>query len=131
VYREACAEAGFGEGFVVLPSGPGFVHVSDDPERDWNRLAPYVLHDARTYDSWQTPDVRSVVHVKEADLEAIKASGVYRVVTPEECVVLADELGRSGSIVLHPLLGGMPPDLGAESLELFAAKVLPRLRPAS
>jgi len=131
VYQQACAEVGFTEGFVSLPSGPGFVHVTDDPERDWNRLAPYVLHDARTYDSWQTPDVRSVVHVKGSDLDAVKASGVYRVVTPDECVALAEELGARGSILLHPLLAGMPPELGAESLELFAAKVLPRLRPVS
>ena len=51
--------------------------------------------------------------------------GVYRVVTPEECVALAAEVG---TLVLHPLMGGMPPELGWASLELFAAKVLPRLR---
>jgi alkanesulfonate monooxygenase SsuD/methylene tetrahydromethanopterin reductase-like flavin-dependent oxidoreductase (luciferase family) len=129
-YEQACAEVGFGEGFASLPSGPGFVHVTDDPERDWSRLAPYVLHDARTYDSWQTPDVRSGVHVKAFSIDAVKASGVYRLVTPDECVALAEELGPLGSILLHPLLAGMPPELGAESLELFAAKVLPRLRPA-
>jgi hypothetical protein len=47
------------------------------------------------------------------------------VVTPEECVALAAEVG---TLVLHPLMGGMPPELGWASLELFAAKVLPRLR---
>jgi hypothetical protein len=71
------------------------------------------------------------VHVKAFSIDAVKASGVYRLVTPDECVALAEELGPLGSILLHPLLAGMPPELGAESLELFAAKVLPRLRPAS
>jgi len=127
VYREECARVGFGGGFVSLPSGPGFVHVSDDPERDWARIAPYALHDARAYAAWQTPDQRSSVHVEGATLDAVRASGVYRIVTPDECVALAAELP---TIVLHPLMGGMPPELGWESLERFAAEVLPRIRPA-
>ena len=36
-----------------------------------------------------------------------------------------------GTIVLHPLMGGMPAELGWSSLELFRDEVLPRLRPAS
>jgi alkanesulfonate monooxygenase SsuD/methylene tetrahydromethanopterin reductase-like flavin-dependent oxidoreductase (luciferase family) len=126
VYAEECAAVGY-EGMSVLPSGPGFVHVSEDPERDWERLAPYILHDAITYDSWQTPEVRSSVHVHSSDLDDIKKSGVYRVVTPDECLALADELGTFGSILLHPLLSGMPPELGWESLERFEREVLPRL----
>ena len=126
-YRDACAASGHEPGLVALPSGPGFVHVSDDPERDWQRLAPYLLHDATTYAGWQTPDVRSAVHVDADDLDGIRRSGVYRVVTPDECVTLADELGPAGSLILHPLLSGMPPELGWASLELFDAKVAPRL----
>jgi hypothetical protein len=131
VYEQECQAVGFTEGFVSLPSGPGFVHVSDDPDRDWERLAPYVLHDAGVYHSWQTPDIRSSVHVESPDLDGIKASGVYRVVTSEECVALADEVGPMGAITLHPLLAGMPPELGWESLERFASEVLPRLRGSS
>jgi hypothetical protein len=56
-------------------------------------------------------------------VEGVRASGVYRVVTPDECVALAEECG---SLVFHPLMGGIPADLGWESLELFASKVLPR-----
>jgi alkanesulfonate monooxygenase SsuD/methylene tetrahydromethanopterin reductase-like flavin-dependent oxidoreductase (luciferase family) len=131
VYERECEAAGYRHGFVSLPSGPGFVHVSDEPERDWERLAPYVLYDAGVYHSWQTPDIRSSVHVESPDLDGIKASGVYRVVTPDECVALADELGPRGAITLHPLLAGMPPELGWESLELFASDVLPRLSGSS
>lgn len=130
IYEEECEKVGY-QGMGTLPSGPGFVHVSDDPERDWERLAPYVVHDAATYDSWQTPEVRSSVHVHSSDFEEIKKSGVYRVVTPAECLALADELGPAGSILLHPLLGGMPPELGWESLERFEREVLPHLAPAA
>jgi alkanesulfonate monooxygenase SsuD/methylene tetrahydromethanopterin reductase-like flavin-dependent oxidoreductase (luciferase family) len=128
VYRRACEEVGFEGGPVTLPNGPGFVYVSNDPERDWQRVAPYVVHDAATYNSWQTPDVRSAVHVTSANLDDIKKSGVYRVVTPDECLELAKELGPSGNIQLHPLIAGLPPEIGWESLELFEREVLPRMR---
>ncbi|MDQ1396368.1 MAG: hypothetical protein QOG64_1627 [Acidimicrobiaceae bacterium] len=127
VYRAACAEVGFEHGWVLLPSGPGFVHVSDDPERDWARIARFAQYEAATYHSWQQPGQRSQVHVDASSLDELKASGVYRVVTPDECVALAEELGPMGAIVFHPLMGGMDIDLGWESLQLFEDKVLPRL----
>ncbi|MHB8449787.1 MAG: LLM class flavin-dependent oxidoreductase, partial [Mycobacteriales bacterium] len=123
-YRRHCADEGFAEGWVILPSGQGFVHVSEDPERDWARIAPYALYDAQTYHAWQTPGQRSQVHVEAADLAQLKGSGVYRVVTPAECLGLATEVD---ALVFHPLMGGMPADLGWESLECFAAKVAPHL----
>ncbi|MGH7822768.1 MAG: LLM class flavin-dependent oxidoreductase [Candidatus Binatia bacterium] len=125
IYHAECRRQGFDGGFVSLPSGPGFVHVSEDPERDWRRILPHALYDARTYAAWQTPDQRSQVHVASQDADGLRKSGVYRVVTPGECVTLAREAGR---VILHPLMGGIPPDLGWESLRLFAAKVLPQIR---
>jgi hypothetical protein len=58
------------------------------------------------------------------DPDALRASGRYRVVTPEECIELAREVDR---IELTPLIAGLSPKLGWEGLELFAAKVLPAL----
>jgi alkanesulfonate monooxygenase SsuD/methylene tetrahydromethanopterin reductase-like flavin-dependent oxidoreductase (luciferase family) len=126
-YEEECARLGF-TGFVVMPGGPGFVHVTDDPERDWARIAPHALYDAQTYDAWQTPGQRSQVHTAAKTVEELRTSGVYRVVTPDECVALAREYGR---VLLHPLMGGLPPALGWASLELFERKVLGRLREAT
>jgi alkanesulfonate monooxygenase SsuD/methylene tetrahydromethanopterin reductase-like flavin-dependent oxidoreductase (luciferase family) len=125
VYREACAAEGFDGGFVVLPGGPGFVHVTHDPEGDWRRIAPHALYDARTYADWQTPGQRSQVHVDATTEDDVRRSGVYRVVTPDEAVAIAEEYGR---IILHPLMGGIDPDLGWAGLRLFAEEVLPRIR---
>ena len=127
VYQAECRRLGFDGGFVHLPSGPGFVHVSDDPERDWGRIAPHALYDAQTYASWQTPGQRSSMHVEAKSADELRRSGVYRVVTPTECVALARETGQ---VLLHPLMGGLSPALAWEGLERFAAKVLPRLRGA-
>ena len=129
VYRRACTEEGFDGGWVLLPSGPGFVHVSDDPERDWARIERFAMYEASTYHSWQQDGQRSQVHVDARSVDDLKASGVYAVVTPDECVELANSLGPMGSLVFHPLMGGMDIDLGWEGLQLFADKVLPRLRP--
>jgi alkanesulfonate monooxygenase SsuD/methylene tetrahydromethanopterin reductase-like flavin-dependent oxidoreductase (luciferase family) len=124
LYREACEASGF-TGFVVMPGGPGFVHVTDDPERDWKRIAPHALYDARTYHDWQTPGQRSEVHVDAVTEDDVRRSPVYEVVTPDQCVALAKEHGR---ILLHPLMGGIDPDLGWASLRRFADAVLPRIR---
>ncbi len=124
VYEEACAAAGF-SGFVVMPGGPGFVHVTRDPDGDWKRIGPHALHDARTYHEWQTPGQRSEVHVDAVTEDDVRRSPVYRVVTPEGCLEIARQHGR---VLLHPLMGGIDPELGWSSLRLFASDVLPRLR---
>ncbi|HLY37338.1 MAG TPA: LLM class flavin-dependent oxidoreductase, partial [Candidatus Binatia bacterium] len=128
VYEDECGRIGFDGGFVSLPRGPGFVHVSEDPERDWRRIGPHALYDAQTYDAWQPPGQRSQVHVAARTVDDVRQSGVYRIVTPDECVRLAEETGQ---VLLHPLMGGIPPGLGWDGLQTFAMKVLPRLRPAT
>jgi alkanesulfonate monooxygenase SsuD/methylene tetrahydromethanopterin reductase-like flavin-dependent oxidoreductase (luciferase family) len=125
IYTAECERVGFRGGFVSMPNGPGFVHVSEDPERDWQRIAPHVIYDATTYAAWQTPDQRSQVHVHGTTLDDVKKSGAYVVLTPEDTVKLAEETGR---VILHPLMGGMPPELGWQSLRLFEKAVLPRIK---
>ena len=54
--------------------------------------------------------------------------GGYRVITPEGGVgVIREDQG----VVLHPLMGGLPPEMGWQSLRLFADEVLPRVRASS
>jgi alkanesulfonate monooxygenase SsuD/methylene tetrahydromethanopterin reductase-like flavin-dependent oxidoreductase (luciferase family) len=123
-YRAACAEVGY-DGLFMAPSGPSFVHVSEDPERTWAQIGKYALYDATTYSSWQTHDHDNVVALESATtVDDLIASGMWTVVTPEQAV----ELGRThGAVALHPLMGGIPPELGWESLHLFVDKVLPQL----
>jgi alkanesulfonate monooxygenase SsuD/methylene tetrahydromethanopterin reductase-like flavin-dependent oxidoreductase (luciferase family) len=125
MYNAECAKVGFHGGFVALPGGPSFVHISDDPERDWARIGPHALYDAQTYSSWQTPDQRSAVHIHAQTIDDVRRSAVYKVLTPDECVALANEYGR---IILHPLMGGITPELAWEGLTRFESQVLPRIR---
>jgi alkanesulfonate monooxygenase SsuD/methylene tetrahydromethanopterin reductase-like flavin-dependent oxidoreductase (luciferase family) len=125
VYDEECKALGVTGGFAIIPDNPVYVHVTEDQEKAWAVVGPHMLHDAKSYDEWQKPDQRSAVHVHATELEAVRDSGVYQCLTPDEAV----ELGNStGQIMLHPLVGGLDPATGWESLELFGAKVLPRLR---
>lgn len=125
IYEAECARVGYRRGQVALPGGPTFVHVSEDPERDWEKIAPHALYDAATYASWQTPGQRSQSHTKAQTLDELKRGGIYAVVTPDECVAIGE---RERSLNLHPLMGGLAPELGRQSLQLVEKKVLPRLR---
>lgn len=128
-YEDECGKAGFTTGFCLLPNAAGFVHVTEDPDKTWEQIGRYAWYDADTYRSWQEPGGRSQVKTEAGDIEALRREGIYRIVTPDECIALAEEMGPTGTITLHPLLQGMPVELGWASLELFKAEVLPRLRP--
>lgn len=127
-YHAACEAQGW-TGWGLAPKGPGFLHVTEDPDRTWATIGDHLLHEARSYDSWQTPEVRSLVHETATTLDELRASDVYKVVTPQQCLQLAEDLGDGGVLVVHPLCGGIPPEVAWESLELIERRVLPHLRP--
>ena len=98
--------------------------LARDAERGWAQLAPYFLHDTNAYARWQAQDN---THFREThDTDALRAAGVYRVLTPDEMVA---ELAaaESPSAMFHPMCGGVPPELAWESLRLLEREVLPAL----
>jgi alkanesulfonate monooxygenase SsuD/methylene tetrahydromethanopterin reductase-like flavin-dependent oxidoreductase (luciferase family) len=123
IYEAECRKLGREPGGIV--GGTGFLHVSEDPEATWAEIAPHVGHVARTYAAWAGDDPTtssSPFHGLDS-YEALRASGFYKVVTPDECV----EIGRQGPVGIVPLVGGLSPKVGWKNLELFATKVVPRL----
>ena len=129
IYDEEGARIGF-QGMCVLPVGPGMVHVTEDPEKAWNEMKRYAMFDAQSYAEMQTSGNRSMQVSVATDPDELLREGIYRIVTPDECVALAEELGPTGTIIMRPLMSGMPSEMGWESLELMREKVLPRIRPA-
>ncbi|NEC24470.1 LLM class flavin-dependent oxidoreductase [Streptomyces parvus] len=124
-YREQCAEHGT-EGFCMMPAErTPLLHVSEDPERTWALYGEHLLHEARTYASWQSKDIRSAVRSAAATVAELREEGVYRIVTPDELAGLEAE-----SLVLHPLCGGMPVEEGWRSLWLFCG-TMGREKPAA
>jgi hypothetical protein len=98
--------------------------VADDPDRAWARIAPHALHETNSYGAWLASADALGPYRSSDDADALRASGDYLVLTPDECVAT---VRGTGSLLLHPLMGGLDPDLAWESLELVAAKVIPRL----
>ena len=64
---------GFEGGFVMVPEGPTFVHVTDDPDRAWAEIAPYLLYETQTYASFQTPGQHSTPRVDAENLDDLQA----------------------------------------------------------
>ncbi|GGU05435.1 LLM class flavin-dependent oxidoreductase [Streptomyces lateritius] len=121
-YRERCAQYGT-EGWTMMPAKETpLLHLSEDPDRSWELYGEHFLHEARTYASWQSKDIRSAVRSTATTVAELRAEGVYRIVTPRECLALGLE-----SLVLHPLCGGMPVEEAWRGLRLFGEDVLPRL----
>jgi len=127
VYKEACRELGKDVGPAAPGGGPMFIHVADDPDQAWAKIAPHALHEMNSYGQWLTSAEGIAVYTPTEDADALRDT-MYAVLTPDECVALAKELG---ALRLHPLMGGLPPELAWESLELIESKVLPELRTAS
>ncbi|MFF8997010.1 LLM class flavin-dependent oxidoreductase [Streptomyces achromogenes] len=121
-YKERLAEYGT-EGWTMMPAAETpLLHLAEDPDRAWAEYGGHLLHEARTYASWQPAGIRSAVRSAATTVAELRAEGVYRILTPEQC--LAQGLD---SLVLHPLAGGMPPEEGWRSLRLFAERVVPAL----
>ncbi|MGW2637978.1 LLM class flavin-dependent oxidoreductase [Streptomyces sp. NPDC001348] len=121
-YKEQLVEYGT-EGWTMMPAAETpLLHLAEDPDRTWAEYGEHFLHEARTYASWQSSDIRSAVRSSATTVAELRAEGVYRVLTPEECLTQGLD-----SLVLHPLAGGMPVEEGWRSLRLFAERVVPAL----
>ncbi len=113
---------------VLTFESPLYLYVSEDPDRSWSEIAPYAMHETNCYGRWNQEASGDNNPFNMADNpDALRTTGRYAILTPDECVEMALNIGDLGEIQLHPLMGGMPPDLSWPSLELFTDKVLPRL----
>jgi len=124
-YRAAAAEAGRAPRNVRVPDGaPTTVFVAGDVDRAWERVGPYLLHDARAYAAWLKDQPAATKSGARTVAELRAEEGPYRIVTPAGAARL---IRRHGMLSLHPLCGGTPPELGWECLRLVEEKVLPAL----
>jgi len=107
--------------------GTGFFVVADDPEREWARMTPFIVHELSSYRAWIGQSGDENTAFPEGDLAAVRATGAYPILTPEDGVQYALERGTDGDLSVHPLISGMPPAIGWEQLERLEA-ILPRIR---
>jgi alkanesulfonate monooxygenase SsuD/methylene tetrahydromethanopterin reductase-like flavin-dependent oxidoreductase (luciferase family) len=104
--------------------GGMFFHIAEDPDRAWSQIAPHAMHETNDYAAWAS-GMRGSPYSSFESSDELRASGMYEIVTPDQAV---DLIGQRGGVSFKPLMGGLAPDIGWESLHLFESKVLPRLR---
>jgi alkanesulfonate monooxygenase SsuD/methylene tetrahydromethanopterin reductase-like flavin-dependent oxidoreductase (luciferase family) len=133
LYDAECRRFGREPGRKFGPSPPSSIHLSQDPERAWAELMPHLKHVVAEYAKWADADphsnspFRGLLH----DEEALRRCGMFAVWTPDELVARSPSLVKGyGSLSFMPLLGGLAPKIGWESLELLG-KIMPRLRAAN
>ncbi|MEY2433067.1 MAG: hypothetical protein QOC92_2792 [Acidimicrobiaceae bacterium] len=123
-YHDEAARAGRTPGHLMLPSpgDPMTVFVADDVDCAWDEVGPYLLHDAVTYAEWNDDaEIASISHGKTVD-ELRVEGGAHRIFTVDEAV---EHIRAKGILPLHPLCGGLPPDLAWPYLRRVAEEVLP------
>jgi alkanesulfonate monooxygenase SsuD/methylene tetrahydromethanopterin reductase-like flavin-dependent oxidoreductase (luciferase family) len=127
LYRAECARLGRAPGAFIDPPDDlvTSAFVAEDPDAAWERLGPYLLHDARMYASW-LQDAAAVSRSGAQSVAELRAQGrPYAIFTPDEAVAY---VRRRGVLLTQPLCGGIPPALAFEHLELVGKRVLPALR---
>jgi alkanesulfonate monooxygenase SsuD/methylene tetrahydromethanopterin reductase-like flavin-dependent oxidoreductase (luciferase family) len=127
-YEEELGRLGKPAPAPLRPSAPLYLHVTKDPERDWQELAPYLLHSTNMYATWarERPGGKTKYRAA-ATLSDLRADPRNMVVTPKECIEFAMSLPDEAEIRFRPLVGGTPPELAWSSLRLFEHEVLPEL----
>ena len=128
-YRAACLEFDQPDPGEHLGGDTSFLHVATDVERAWEQIGPHAMHEANAYGAWMQESGIGVEggYQSFASIEELRASGQYRVLTPEQLVNELKGGGPFASCTTHPMMGGIPPAVAWESLELIAREVMPAL----
>jgi alkanesulfonate monooxygenase SsuD/methylene tetrahydromethanopterin reductase-like flavin-dependent oxidoreductase (luciferase family) len=129
VYREEMQKLGKPDPGPSLGGDTSAFHVARDVERGWAEYAPFALHEMNAYGAWMASAGIGAEggYVSTDDTEALRATGQYRVLTPDNLLAEIHAKGEFGFTAFHPMAGGLPPAAAWESLHLFEHEVLPRL----
>jgi probable F420-dependent oxidoreductase len=106
--------------------GHQWTYVSEDPERTWDIIAPYVMYHVDCYSKWGQS-----FYPRLETKEDLRATGLLRVLTPDAMIGEIRDLASRIKLARHQFFmnpGGIPLALMREPLELFANKVIPAFR---
>jgi probable F420-dependent oxidoreductase len=112
-------------------SGFWFLVVSNDPERTFAEAAEHVIYQVNNYSVWLEAGGLQRLAPHLNDREALRQSGLLRVVDPETAIRMIRDLADTVPITHFyswTLPPGLPPRWAQMHLELFASKVIPAFR---
>jgi alkanesulfonate monooxygenase SsuD/methylene tetrahydromethanopterin reductase-like flavin-dependent oxidoreductase (luciferase family) len=129
IYKEVRAKAGFPPPEPLLKSAANFLYVTDDPDRDWPKLAPHLRFATNTYAEWaKERGVGATTYQEAVSDDDLRNLPIFKVLRPDDCVAYLKQLGPDTQVTFHALFGGIDPALSWSSLYLFEKAVLPRLK---
>lgn len=114
-----------------MGAGIANFYLCRDVEQGWRDVGEYFLHETNAYGRWMRDAGLEGMYEPAADVATVRDRAMYRVLTPELLLGEIEEAGPYAFVLLHPLLGGIPPDLAWRGLRLFEHDVLTRLPGAS
>jgi len=124
-YEEAARDAGHEPGMCFVPptDTATTVFVADDVDRAWDELGEFLMNDVRGYAEWNEGDTTTAnISFVQSPEELRAENRTHRILTVDEAV----EIVRGGMpLQLHPLIGGVPPEIAWPYLETVVDKVLP------
>ncbi|HEY3697304.1 LLM class flavin-dependent oxidoreductase [Phenylobacterium sp.] len=129
-YEEACRANGHEPQICNLPvaGSPATVFVAEDLDAAWAELGPYMMNDVLGYAAWNegNEDTSSLSFVRTAE-ELRAENGSHRIMTVDQAVAYIRSGGR---LSLHPIVGGLPPEIGWRYLHTVVDKVMPAVAAA-
>ncbi len=102
------------------------VALAEDPDTGWEQMAPFFMHEMNAYGAWQAQEGLTNPFRTVADIDQLRASGSYRVITLAQMI----EEQKDSTVpfaMFHPRCGGMPTERAWSSLRLFEREILPML----
>lgn len=128
IFKAERAKAGFGPPEPLLKSAANFFYVSEDPDRDWPRLAPHIRYATNMYADWaKERGTGATTYEQVLTDDDLKKLPIVKVLRPPEAVAYIKSLGPETQVTFHALLGGLDPELSWKNLRLFEKAVLPEL----
>ncbi|MBX7069139.1 MAG: LLM class flavin-dependent oxidoreductase [Microthrixaceae bacterium] len=116
-YRDECLALGKPDpGPGRTEAGGEVVILAEDPKAALVDLGRYFMHETNSYARWSEESGVPSPYRAADDIDELMTRGQYRIVTPDE---YRAELGDAAAPILHPMVGGIPPDLAWRHLHLF------------
>jgi alkanesulfonate monooxygenase SsuD/methylene tetrahydromethanopterin reductase-like flavin-dependent oxidoreductase (luciferase family) len=99
--------------------------VAHDVDRAWAELGPYLMHDVLSYAASNKGNAATAGVSFATTVEQLRAENrSHRIVSVREAVAIA----RGGvPLPLHPLVGGLPPEIGWRYLQTVVEDVMPAI----
>ncbi len=123
-YVDECKRIGREDPGVNMSSASPTTYVAEDVEAAWAELGPYFLHESTSYATWGEEAGVANPYKKANDVGELRATGIYRIITPEDYAAELRAAGDLAFVLLHPMVGGIPPTRAWQMLDLFEKRVI-------